>query len=118
MAKEKRKKRTGLVVRKSTAKTAVVAVKHWSRHPIYKKATRGVNRYLVHDSTDRCKVGDLVKVEETRPISRLKRWRVVEIVGHREIAQVKPEQLDVQVAASDEPANAASTAPEAKEEKA
>ena len=99
MARELRKVRVGQVVGNKMAKTVVVEV-HWSlRHRIYGKSMRRVSRFYAHDGNSQCKVGDLVKIEETRPISHLKRWRVIEVVQHRDVAEVKPIELDREVLA-------------------
>ena len=99
MARELRKVRIGQVVGNKMAKTVVVEV-HWSlRHRIYGKSMRRVSRFYAHDGNSQCKVGDLVKIEETRPISHLKRWRVIEVVQHRDVAEVKPIELDREVLA-------------------
>jgi small subunit ribosomal protein S17 len=99
MARELRKVRVGQVVGNKMAKTVVVEVRWSQRHPIYGKSVRRVSKFYAHDDTSQCKVGDLVKIEETRPISHLKRWRVIEIVQHRDVAEVKPIELDRQVLA-------------------
>ncbi len=99
MARELRKVRVGQVVGNKMTKTVVVEV-HWSlRHRIYGKSMRRVSRFYAHDGNSQCKVGDLVKIEETRPISHLKRWRVIEVVQHRDVAEVKPIELDREVLA-------------------
>ncbi len=77
----KRKVRFGSVVSNKMDKTVVVAVKTFGRHPLYGKAIRHVRKYKAHDEDNACKVGDKVKILETRPLSREKRWRVVEIIS-------------------------------------
>ncbi|MGB9836806.1 MAG: 30S ribosomal protein S17 [Candidatus Saccharicenans sp.] len=81
----KREKRittkVGTVVAKNSAKTVKVLVERLERHPLYKKTVKRRKAFLVHDEHDKCKVGDVVRIVETRPISKLKRWRVVEIIG-------------------------------------
>ena len=72
--------KTGTVIAKSTAKTVKVQVERQIRHPRYKKPIRQRRTFLVHDETEACRVGDIVRIVETRPISRLKRWRVLEVV--------------------------------------
>ena len=94
MARETRKKRMGRVVQNSMDKTVIVAVEWRQRHPLYKKSIRRVTRFFVHDGENRCSLGDVVRIEETRPISRLKRWRIMEIVEQHEVAEVKPIELD------------------------
>jgi small subunit ribosomal protein S17 len=73
--------KVGTVVAKKMKKTVTVEVERQFRHPLYKKIVRRKKTFLVHDETEKCKVGDTVRIIETRPISRLKRWRVLEIVG-------------------------------------
>lgn len=81
----KREKRitikVGTVVAKKSAKTLRVQVERLERHPLYRKTVKRKKIFLVHDEHDKCQVGDVVRIVETRPISRLKRWRVVEIIG-------------------------------------
>jgi len=88
-----RKVRTGKVVSDKMEKTVVVAVDTPRHHPLYKKTIRRVVKYYAHDENKICKLGDTVKLEETRPLSKLKRWRVVEVVTKGEIADVKPEEI-------------------------
>jgi len=76
----RRKVRVGVVVRAGMHKTAVVAVERLMQHSRYKKYVKRVKKILVHDETNTCGVGDKVRVMETRPLSKRKRWRVVEIV--------------------------------------
>jgi 30S ribosomal protein S17 len=75
-----RKTRVGRVVSDKMDKTIVVAIMENERHPMYKKVVRRTYRLKAHDENNECKVGDRVSVMETRPLSRDKRWRVVEIV--------------------------------------
>lgn len=75
----------GTVVAKKLTKTVTVRVERQVRHPLYKKIVRHQRTFLAHDEFDKCKVGDRVRIIETRPISRRKRWRVVEILGLRPI---------------------------------
>jgi small subunit ribosomal protein S17 len=76
----RRKTRTGKVVSDSMDKTAVVSVTRKFKHPMYKKYVRDRKHHKVHDEEDECKVGDKILIEETRPISKDKRWRVLEIL--------------------------------------
>jgi small subunit ribosomal protein S17 len=73
--------KVGTVVGKKMRKTVTVQVERQIRHPLYKKIIRRKKTFLVHDETEKCKIGDTVRIIETRPISKLKRWRVLEIVG-------------------------------------
>jgi len=79
--------KVGTVVSKTMAKTVTVRVQRQVRHPLYKKTIRQQRTFLAHDEYEKCKVGDRVRIIETRPISRRKRWRVVEILG---IAPAEP----------------------------
>jgi len=87
---EKRKVREGLVVSNKMAKTVVVAVETRKVHPLYKKAIRVTKKYKAHDENNACKIGDKVKIVETRPLSKEKRWRVAEIMSPKEIVETKP----------------------------
>jgi small subunit ribosomal protein S17 len=89
----KRKTRLGKVVGDLMDKTVVVAVDTPRRHPLYKKIIRRVVKYYAHDEEKISKKGDTVKIEETRPLSKLKRWRVIEIVTKGEVADIKPEEI-------------------------
>jgi small subunit ribosomal protein S17 len=76
----KRKELVGVVVSDRMDKTVVVRVESVFRHPLYKKAVRRHKKYKAHDEENRCRVGDRVRIMETRPLSKEKRWRVVEIL--------------------------------------
>jgi len=86
----KRKVREGLVVSNKMDKTIVVAIETKRVHPLYKKAIKVTKKYKAHDENNNCKIGDKVKIIETRPLSREKRWRVMEIMPKREVAATKP----------------------------
>lgn len=75
-----RKTRTGLVVSDKMDKTVVVAIEDNVRHPLYKKIVKRTVKLKAHDEANECRVGDRVAVMETRPLSKDKRWRVVEII--------------------------------------
>jgi small subunit ribosomal protein S17 len=75
-----RKTRIGVVVSDKMDKTVVVAIKTKVRHPLYGKMVNRTRKFKVHDEENQCGVGDTVKIMETRPISKDKRWRLVEIV--------------------------------------
>jgi small subunit ribosomal protein S17 len=87
---EKRKVREGLVVSNKMAKTVVVAVETRKVHPLYKKAVRRTKKYKAHDENSACKIGDKVRIVETRPLSKEKRWRVTEIVSTEKMVETKP----------------------------
>lgn len=80
MERANRKVRYGIVVSDKMDKTATVAVENYFRHPLYGKTTKLTKKFKAHDAQNECHVGDKVKIVETRPLSKDKRWRVVEIV--------------------------------------
>jgi small subunit ribosomal protein S17 len=78
-------------------KTAVVEMVWKQRHPIYHKQMRRVARFYVHDPERQCQVGDTVRIQETRPISKSKHWRLLEILQRRQVAEVRPIELESDV---------------------
>lgn len=86
MTVEQKRKTTkvGRVVSDKMNKTVVVAVDYLKPHPLYRKIIRRTKKFHAHDEENVCKVGDTVQIEETRPLSRTKRWRVVEILKRGE----------------------------------
>jgi small subunit ribosomal protein S17 len=77
-----RRTKVGRVVSDKMDKTVVVSVERLQRHPIYKRVIRRSTKFKAHDQDNAAQVGDTVRIEETRPLSRDKRWRIVEILGH------------------------------------
>lgn len=75
-----RKVRVGRVVSDKMDKTVVVAVESLRRHTLYKRTLRRVRKFMAHDAENSCRTGDLVRIRETRPLSRHKRWRVIEVL--------------------------------------
>jgi small subunit ribosomal protein S17 len=75
-----RKTRIGKVISDKMDKTIVVAVENNVRHPLYKKIVKKTYKLKAHDENNECRIGDRVKVMETRPLSKDKRWRLVEII--------------------------------------
>jgi small subunit ribosomal protein S17 len=75
-----RKERVGVVVSNQMEKSIVIAVKRKEKHPIYGKFVNKTTKLMAHDEKNECNVGDLVKIMETRPLSKNKRWRLVEII--------------------------------------
>ena len=75
-----RKTRTGTVVSNKMEKTVVVAIEDNVRHPLYKKIVKRTVRLKAHDENNECRIGDTVRVMETRPLSKDKRWRLVQII--------------------------------------
>ena len=80
MERNLRKTRVGVVVSDKMDKTIVVAVKDSVKHPLYKKIVKKTYKLKAHDETNDAKIGDTVRVMETRPLSKDKRWRLVEIM--------------------------------------
>ncbi len=80
MERGKRKVRVGRVTSDKMDKTAVVAVEEFVRHPIYGKAVKRTKKFKAHDENNDCNIGDKVRIMETRPLSKDKRWRVTEII--------------------------------------
>jgi len=76
----KRKERTGEVISDKMTKTIIVRVERRFPHPRYKKVITGYKKFYAHDEKSEAKVGDRVKIEETRPLSKTKRWRLVQVV--------------------------------------
>jgi small subunit ribosomal protein S17 len=75
-----RKVRTGKVVSDKADKSIVVAIETMENHPLYKKRVKKTKRFAAHDEKNECGIGDTVRIMETRPLSKTKRWRLVEIV--------------------------------------
>lgn len=90
---KRHKVRIGRVVSNKMDKTVVVAVETLKRHRLYKKAIRRTVRYKAHDENNSCKIGDKVKIMETSPLSKEKRWRVAEILVRGDVAEVQPEEI-------------------------
>ena len=80
MERNLRKTRTGKVISDKMDKTIVVAIEDHVKHPLYKKIVKETYKLKAHDENNECKIGDTVKVMETRPLSKDKRWRLVEVV--------------------------------------
>jgi len=80
MERGRRKVRIGKVVSDKMDKTIVVAVETLVAHPLYRKQVRRTTKFKAHDENNECKIGDVVKIMETRPLSKEKRWRLVEII--------------------------------------
>lgn len=93
MSYERRKIRVGRVVSDKMDKTVVVAVEWRRPHRVYKKPVRRETRFVAHDPENNCKLGDTVRIREGRPMSKTKRWRVVDILQREDIAEVLPDEL-------------------------
>lgn len=85
MERGQRKTQIGKVVSDKMDKTIVVAVEELIRHPLYGKIIKRTKKYKAHDEENSCKAGDTVKITETRPLSKEKRWRVTEILERAEV---------------------------------
>ncbi|MFH0734245.1 MAG: 30S ribosomal protein S17 [bacterium] len=75
-----RKTKVGEVISNKMEKSIVIAIERQVAHPIYKKYFKKTTKLMAHDEKNECKIGDVVKIEETRPLSKRKNWRLVEIV--------------------------------------
>lgn len=80
---KRRQMKVGRVVSDKMDKTVIVVVEYTRQHPIYKKAMKRTSRFAAHDERNECKIGDVVRIEETRPLSKTKRWIVREVVQRR-----------------------------------
>jgi len=80
MERNIRKERTGLVVSNKMDKSIVVAIKRKVKHPIYGKFVLRTKKLMAHDEENTCNVGDIVRISETRPLSKNKTWRLVEVI--------------------------------------
>ena len=78
---KRRQEKVGIVTSNKMQKTVVVTVERQIIHPFYKRVVRHSKRFLAHDEKNECRPGDTVRIQETRPLSRRKRWRVVGIVN-------------------------------------
>lgn len=76
----KRKTKIGKVVSNKMDKSIVVAVERLVRHPLYRKYFKKTSKFMAHDADNQCQIGDVVKIMETRPLSKRKRWRLVEVI--------------------------------------
>jgi small subunit ribosomal protein S17 len=86
------KERVGLVVSDKMQKTVVVAIENRSPHPKYGKIVVRTERYKVHDEENKCVVGDRVRIQETRPLSKTKRWVVIDILNRTVATTEAPEE--------------------------
>jgi small subunit ribosomal protein S17 len=92
-----RKGRTGTVVSDKGDKTVIVAVVSAKRHRLYRKVLRRTKHYAVHDPENRATTGDLVRIEECRPISKTKRWLLVSVLTEREVSDVDAAEIDTEL---------------------
>lgn len=75
--------KTGITISRAGAKTVIVRVDSYVAHPLYKKKIRTTKRFAVHDEQDAVKVGDQVTIGETRPLSKTKHWKILQIIGNK-----------------------------------
>ena len=110
MSFERRKVRIGRVVSDRMDKSVVVVVEWRQRHRLYGKSVKKRTRFMVHDAENDCRIGDLVRIIEARPLSKTKRWRVTQVLARQEIAEIQPEDIvvdeDVLVAVPEPPPKA------------
>ncbi|XVG96090.1 30S ribosomal protein S17 [Eubacteriales bacterium KG127] len=78
--RNRRKSKVGIVVSDKMDKTVVVAIEDFVRHPLYGKAMKNTKKVKVHDEENQCQIGDKIRIMETRPLSRDKRWRLVNVI--------------------------------------
>ncbi len=89
--KTRRQEKVGVVTSNKMQKTVVVTVERQITHPLYKRVVRRSSKFHAHDEKGQCQVGDTVRIEETRPLSALKRWQVVEVITRVSPVAQEPE---------------------------
>ncbi len=94
MERGRRKVRVGTVLSDKMDKTRVVAVEWSQPHPKYRRRVLRVTKFKAHDEENATRRGDRVRIMETRPLSKEKRWRIVEVVEKAEVVELKPEEVD------------------------
>jgi small subunit ribosomal protein S17 len=87
----RRQEKVGVVTSTKMQKTVVITVDRQGTHPLYKRVVRRSKGFMAHDEKNECRVGDTVRIEETRPLSSRKRWRVVEIIAKATLVAPVPE---------------------------
>jgi small subunit ribosomal protein S17 len=100
-----RKTKVGRVVSDKMDKTIIVSVERLTRHPLYKRVIRASSKFAAHDELNAARVGDTVRIEESRPLSRTKRWRLVEVTSRA--GEDQPTELVVEESATTEVIHAA-----------
>ena len=108
-----RKERTGVVVSDAMNKTVVVQAERRIVHPVYGKVMRRSKKYYAHDEKNEANIGDKVEIMETRPISRLKRWRLVSVIERAVVASAAISEEDVAASVPTKKTTSAETAPQA-----
>jgi small subunit ribosomal protein S17 len=89
----KRKTRIARVISDKMDKTVVVSVEETKHHPLYRKTIKKATKYKAHDEQNECGQGDIVRIIETRPLSKDKRWRVAEIITKKAVIEVQPKEI-------------------------
>lgn len=89
-----KKRMVGVVVSDKMDKTVVVAVERFVQHSRYKKYIKRTKKYHVHDEKNECRIGDIVEIEETRPLSKTKRWRVIRIIRKEAIPEIPKKKVE------------------------
>ena len=118
MSAANRKRRIGQVISDKMDKTVVVAVQWRQRHPVYRKSIRRISKFHAHDEQNDARIGDRVLIVETKPLSRLKRWRIAEILERHEVPEIAPQEIGAAIEeeiAQPEAAVAVADAPQAEE---
>ena len=116
MSAVNRKRRIGQVISDKMDKTVVVAVQWRQQHPIYRKSIRRISKFHAHDEQNDARMGDRVLIVETKPLSRLKRWRIAEILERHEVPEIAPQEIGAEIEeeiAQPEAAVAVTEAPQA-----
>ena len=83
----------GTVVSDKMEKTIVITVERKTKHPLYHKVMSVTTRYKAHDEDNACRLGDTVRIQECRPMSKDKRWRVIEVLSKGDVAEVAPDTI-------------------------
>ena len=90
----------GTVVSDKMDKTVVVSVERRKKHRLYHKVVSFTVRFKAHDEANQCRLGDLVRIEESRPLSRDKRWCVIEVLTRGDVAEIQPESIGREIEAT------------------
>ncbi len=88
---KRRQEKIGVVTSNKMQKTVVVTVNRQIIHPLYKRVVRRSGKFLAHDEKSECRVGDWVRIQQTRPLSARKRWRVIKVLNRAVVAETVPE---------------------------
>ena len=91
------KLQVGTVVSNKMDKTVVVRIDRYKRHRLYGKSMKVTQRYKAHDENNDCRLGDIVRISETRPLSREKRWRIVEVITKGDVAEIAPREIGAHI---------------------